>query len=372
MRRAIIDNVKNSLGWKSSRKLVLFAVDDYGNVRRRSKRVELPPKGCDRFDVFDTLETREDLEALVDTLTAVKDKVGNSAVFTAYALACNPDFDAIEESGFEHYHSENLPRTFEKLSADQPNAYQGTWSLWKKCMEENLLSAQFHGREHFNLNLISAKLRNRDEDLLNSLRQRSLVALDDSAYKQKGWTASFSFWQKDELNQHQQTLAKGIDAFESVFGYRATAFTPPARQFHPALYPVIQKAGIKAIDRPFIYKQHEGLGKYTWKWERTRMDQKVNLIKLVRNVVFEPTVDNVDQVGRAMEQIETAFRWKKPAIISSHRVNFCGHIDPKNRAKGLASLRKLLHGITSRWPDVEFIGIGKLVELIDKDKDSSS
>ena len=366
LKRTIVDNLKNVPGWKSTRKLVAFAVDDYGNVRRHSATAQLP-KATNRFDALDTLETREDLAALVDTLRAVKDKHGRPAVFTPYALSGNPDFDAIEQGDFKTYHFASLPATFEKVSADQPQAYAGTWELWKKCIEEGVLYPQFHGREHLNLKLVEAKLKNKDEDILTSFRQRSAVALDDRPYQQKGWTAAFSFWDREELELHQQILEQGLKTFAAVFGYQAVAFTPPAQQFHPDLYPTIRRLGIEAIDRPFIYRQHEGRGKYSWKWESTGLDKRASLIKLVRNVVFEPNINNTDHVGKAMRQIETAFRWRKPAIISSHRVNFCGHIDPKNRAEGLASLKALLKKIVARWPDVEFVGMHDLVQLIADD-----
>ena len=70
-------------------------------------------------------------------------------------------------------------------------------------------------------------------------------------------------------------------------------------------------------------------------------------------------------VGYALGQVEAAFRWRKPAIISSHRVNFCGHIDPNNRQQGIAALGELLKGIVKRWPDVRFISADQLVERIE-------
>ena len=89
---------------------------------------------------------------------------------------------------------------------------------------------------------------------------------------------------------------------------------------------------------------------------------------MVRNVVFEPTEDRgIDWVNFTMKQIETAFRWNKPAIISSHRVNFCGHIEPKNREKGLESLQLLLKQFVQKWPDVEFMAADEMA-LILKDK----
>ena len=86
---------------------------------------------------------------------------------------------------------------------------------------------------------------------------------------------------------------------------------------------------------------------------------------LVRNCVFEPTENRgLDWVAFCMQQIAAAFRWNLPANISSHRVNFCGHIDPQNRQKGLKELKLLLAAIVQRWPDVEFMTSNELGKLI--------
>ena len=87
---------------------------------------------------------------------------------------------------------------------------------------------------------------------------------------------------------------------------------------------------------------------------------------MVRNCVFEPTEpSNIDWVETCLKQVEVAFRWNRPAMISSHRVNFCGHIDPENRKIGILALKKLLKNIVKKWPDVEFmttVELGKLIQ----------
>ena len=87
----------------------------------------------------------------------------------------------------------------------------------------------------------------------------------------------------------------------------------------------------------------------------------------VRNVVFEPT-SNSSSVTIALKQIQTAFFWNRPAIISSHRVDFCGHIDPKNRKIGIQALRELLQKIVRRWPEVEFMSSAELGKDIQNEK----
>ena len=96
--------IKNIKGWKTSRKIVCFAVDDYGNIRLSSPQAkeQLKSKSVNlkgRFDQFDALDTRQDYEQLFEVLESVKDKNGKSAVFTTYAMPANVDFQASLERG---------------------------------------------------------------------------------------------------------------------------------------------------------------------------------------------------------------------------------------------------------------------------------
>jgi hypothetical protein len=127
----------------------------------------------------------------------------------------------------------------------------------------------------------------------------------------------------------------------------------------------LSKYGIKGLDKPFIHKIHQGGGKYNWEMNFSGKSKKTGLNKLVRNVVFEPNNGKKDHVGLALRQIEAAFYWRKPANISSHRVNFCGYIQQGNRKNGLSQLQELLQKIVKRWPDVEFITTKELCNLVE-------
>ena len=56
-----------------------------------------------------------------------------------------------------------------------------------------------------------------------------------------------------------------------------------------------------------------------------------------------------------MADITLAFKYKKPAVISSHRVNYTGGLDKKNREFGNHQLALLLNEIMNKWSDVEFL-----------------
>ncbi|MBK6729400.1 MAG: hypothetical protein IPG60_00015 [Bacteroidetes bacterium] len=68
-----------------------------------------------------------------------------------------------------------------------------------------------------------------------------------------------------------------------------------------------------------------------------------------------------------MNRIEAAFRWGKPAIICSHRLNFMGGLNQENRIKNLNLLESLLKEIIKRWPMVEFKSTNQLGDMINQD-----
>jgi hypothetical protein len=369
----VFQEIKNIPGWKTNRKLVAIVVDDYGNVRLDSKaafkKIQAKnPIKAERFDLYDTLETREDLEMLYEVLEAVEDMKGKSAILTPYALPCNIDFEKMHEDGYARYHHELLPETYQKLSVLQPSAYTGTWDLWKEGIARGVMRPEFHGREHFNLKLFEEKLAKKDPSLLVSLDNRSLVNIGSSGYSSIGWTAAFSFWDPvEDTLKFSQIMQEGLKAFENVYGYHARVFTPPAQHFPEHLEGELKNFGLKALDKPFYQRKHLGFGKYKKQFATMGYKRDKGMVEIVRNVVFEPTNGTIDHLSKAMKQIEAAFRWNKPAIISSHRVNFCGHIDPKNRKKGLGDLKKLLKAIVVKWPEVEFVSAGELSQMISQE-----
>ena len=86
---------------------------------------------------------------------------------------------------------------------------------------------------------------------------------------------------------------------------------------------------------------------------------------LIRNVVFEPSSNlNKDWVDSALKQIEVSFTNNRPVIIDTHRVNYIGYLNHKNRDRGLQLLNDLLSSILKRWPDVKFLNSEELAEKV--------
>lgn len=365
----LIDNIKNLYGWRTRRKIVVISVDDYGNVRLASSsaRKKLDNAGLkvfSRFDAFDALENTEDLEMLYEALQSVCDKYGRHAVFTPFALAKNIDYERIIENGYSTYFSEELTETYQKLSNIDPHSYGTTWKLWEQGIKEKLMLPQFHGREHLNLKVFEEKLRRKDKELMVNLENRSYTSISNTGYPTISFTAAFDFDQFVENKSFSTIISEGMDSFEKVFGYRSVHFNSPGGRENSIIHNDLKEAGIKYIDANLIKKEHQGGGRYETIFNYTGKVNKLGQILLVRNVVFEPTNGTINHVAKAMQQIEAAFRFNRPAIISSHRVNFCGHIDANNRAKGISDLKALLKAIVKKWPDVEFMAANELGDLI--------
>jgi len=365
IKEAISLNVKNLFGWRTKRKIVVFSVDDYGNVRLDSKqaRKNLDAAGLKvhtAFDAYDALETKDDLEALYTALTSVKDKNGNPAVFTPFAVPCNINFEKMAAGKWQQYEYELLPETYSKLKG-----YEGSWQLWKEGIEQGLMVPQFHGREHINLKVFEEKLAKKDAELLTSLQNRSYTSLSSSGYPTISVTAAFEFWDFEENKKFREIILDGLNAFEKVFGYRSTHFNPPGGREHPVIHSYLKEGGIKYLDTGMIKKEHQGHGTVKTVYNYTGKKNTLGQVFQVRNVVFEPTdKGRNDWVAFTMAQIEAAFRWNRPAIISSHRVNFCGHIDEANRKTGIDELTLLLKKIVQRWPGVEFMSATALGDII--------
>ena len=370
LKQRILANIKNIPGWRTRAKLVIFNVDDYGNMRlaSRAAKAQLEQAGmtlAGRFDQLDTLETREDLEALFEVLDSVRDRSGRGAVFTPYALSANPDLAALRTDP-DIWQSEDLPETFGRLAGEDPRAYEGAWALWSEGIDRGLMQPEFHGREHFNLHLLKRKLSRRDADVMANIDAYSMAGLkEDPDLPGIGFTHAFGLLDRSELAQHREIIADGIARFSRIFGRSPRCFTPPAQRLHPELHEFVAAQGIRAIDRPLYSVQQIDRGQRKGAYHIIGRRRGQGHVTLVRNVIFEPNLyPSRDEVAHALGLIEAAFRWGKPAMISSHRVNFCGHIDPSNRRAGLDDLKRLLKAIVKRWPEVEFISAGELAQRI--------
>jgi hypothetical protein len=176
--------------------------------------------------------------------------------------------------------------------------------------------------------------------------------------------AAFDFIDPVDLKYQEEVIITGLNIFEELFGYRATYFVPPNGPFSSKLEPACYKAGIRYLSTSKLQVEPIGEGRTKTRIHWLGQKSRTGIIYKTRNCFFEPGLPGQDWVDNCLFEISTAFRWGKPAVISSHRVNYIGALYSDNRINGLNKLLFLLKSIMKNWPDAEFITSAELGEII--------
>ncbi len=368
LKQKIKHNLLNIPGWRTKRHLVVIESDDWGAIRMPSKEVyeKLLNNGI-RVDKChycknDSIASEDDLNLLFETLNSVKDINGNPAKITANTIVANPDFEKIRESNFEKYYYKPIT-----IGLKEINGCEKVIDLWKEGYKNGCFIPQSHGREHLNVA--------RWMQYLKENYRETRFAFDLGVYglstnitseKRKSFLPAFDFITLEEEKQINDIAVDGLKIFEEIFGYKSTSFIAPNYVWGKSLEETLSINGVNYIQGQQIARYRNLVNEDNKK--RLRYIGKTNKygqMDLARNCIFEPSENkNKDWVNSCLKDIEIAFRWKHPAIICSHRVNFVGSINVNNRDNGLRNLTSLLKEIKLRWPDVEFMSSDELGNLI--------
>lgn len=363
-KRNLILNLKNIPGWRTKKKIVIFESDDWGSNRIASSENYHSllnmgiPVNRSAYNKYDTIERSSDLEALLDILNSVKDTRGQHAVFTPFLNLANPDFKRIRESNFKDYFYETFDSTLNHYGEREK-----VLRLYNQGIDSGIFKPQFHGREHLTVSLWMKYLQNGDKKIRDAFDQKFYAYPEQSLDEITGaFRPAFYFETKKEIPFLRESIRKGMDIFEKLIGYRATVFDPPNGVFPGILERDLLEAGIHTIVTNRVRPEPQGDGEVKKKYFTFGQVNSHGQTYYIRNCQFEP-YDN-RSVDHCLSMMKAAFRWGKPAIICSHRVNFNGGIDPKNRDKGLRELKELLERMLKEWPDIEFMSSGEFAQIL--------
>lgn len=359
-------------GWRTNRKIVVFESDDWGSIRMPSPDsferlekagVDLRSWDAERYNLHDTLETTADLSALFEILSGFKDSEGNHPVFTPLYIVANPDFEKIRNSGFSKYYFEPFTETAKKYNGGDLN-----FALLKEGIKNRIFVPEMHGREHLNVTAWLMALRNGDKQTHLAFNEGLWGFIpDQKLFPKADFQAAFLPGEIDELEYHKDVLVEGLDLFEKLFGYRASYFVAPNGPFHNSLNTTLAACGIKYRTTSKVQLEPQGSGKVKRVVHWLGQKDKSGIYYITRNCFFEPTPPpETDWVDNCLADIKIAFSWHKPAIISTHRVNYIGALNSFNRDSGLRQLKELIKHIIKQWPDVVFMTtaeLGKQIEM---------
>lgn len=367
---AVIKDLPNIPGWRTKERLVVFESDDWGSIRMPSQQVFenlikagialLSDEGS-RFNKFDSLATVEDLASLFGVLESVQDATGRPAVFTPFVLVANPVFNKIRDTNF----SEFIYEPFTETLLRYPGC-ENSFKKWKEGISHRLFVPQFHGREHLNVRIWLKALRGGNNSVLTAFENNmwGISTAGDSTVGTE-LQAAFDVSEAEDLTYQKTVISSGLKLFRELFGYNARCFVPPNGPFNTSLEEVCYNEGIRYITTPKIHKDPLPGGRKVTRLRWLGKQSNYGITYLTRNCYFEPSQPGKDWVNSCLSDISSAFRWNKPAIISSHRVNYIGAIHDANRANGLSQLQILLNRIVKNWPGVRFVTSEELGDLID-------
>ena len=359
----------NFTGWHTNRKIVVIESDDWGSIRMpflpafeklEKSGLDLRTRDAERYNLNDSLATSADLEKLFEVLSGTIDKSGNYAVFTPVSIVANPDFQKTKEADFREYFYEPFTKTLKRYPG-----CERSFELWKEGIEKKLFVPQMHGREHLNVTAWIKALQNGekqthlafDEGFWGFVPNQDLLPGID-------YQAAFLLTDPNELEYQKGVITEGLQLFERLFGYRAEYFVPPNGSFNNQLNQTLAENGIKFRSASKMQQEPLGFGKTRKVLHWLGQKDKSGVRYITRNCFFEPNQPGRDWVDSCLNDISIAFRWHKPAIISSHRVNYIGSLNLSNRDTGLSQLKTLLRTILKNWPDVAFMTTVELGSLM--------
>lgn len=362
----ITDYIKNGLGPHTKRKIICFSVDDYGVQRTASTKslLAMEKAGMDmrsnRFDRLDSLETSEDLSMLWDTLSSVRDKNGNPAIFTAFACPANIDFEYVRGNDGKDYKFILLPKLYDKMGMGD------VMGLWHQGRVSKVVDVQYHGREHTNIKTLLTLLREKDPQALAAVTNDSWSGITHRISDNISYVSAAQFEDASELPGIADILVDGTTLFKEVWGYKPEHFTSPGNRENSYVHRPLAEAGVKYIDTNFMFKEHQGNGVYKRKIHLPFSQNKFGQHFIIRNCVFEPMLKcpSGNWEDWLMGRISSMFSLGKPANISTHRVNFAGALDPCNRETHLKMLGRILKRIVSTWPEVEFMSTTEMAKVL--------
>jgi hypothetical protein len=371
----MLDNLRSSLinyrGSSIDKKIIVFQSDDWGSIRMPSKKVfEILSKNNinvqnSAYCKFDSLESNDDLEHLFSIISKYKDKNGNHPIFTANTIVANPDFEKIRISGFKDYFYEPFTETLKKYKNSS-----NVLNLYKEGIDSKIFHPQFHGREHVNIEMWLELLQKKHNDFMLAFDNHMWgLSYDVFPNMNKSIQATFDSRNDGLL---ADSIVKGLELFNNIFDFQSDSFMANNFIWNASLNKLLAENNIKYL-QTMKYQILPKLGESKRVLIRHFHGEKnqFNQTYLVRNCSFEPSINGYG-FEKTIKEIGNAFFWKKPAIISTHRINFIGFLDERNRTSNLKSFSLLLENILKKWPDVEFMTTVSLGHLISQNRNPNS
>lgn len=352
----------NLFGQRVNDKIVVFESDDWGSTRMTSKKAYNDllefgiPVDKSTYCKYDILESSDDISCLAEVLSAHKNGLGKSPKFTLNYVSANPDFKKIKDSELNEYFCEPFSETYKK-SEHAVDTFKNV----QKGIQELLFVPQFHGRDHVNVPLWLQLLKTNDK--FRKAFDYGIWGLSRDVFPEFSKSIQATY-ESTDLDYTKSSILEGLELFERQFGFKSKSFIANNYVWANELNDVLKNQGVMHFQsmKYQLLPNEKGEKKKMLRRTFGSINDKGQTYA-PRNCAFEPTEFGHSHL-HTLKQIKRAFFYKKPAIISTHRINFVGGLDIKKRDKNLFELNTLLKKIIEIWPDVKFVSSDQIHEVI--------
>ncbi len=280
-----------------------------------------------------TLESADDVRALADLLLSFRGGDGFPPVLQANTVLANPDYDRLAAAGFE---GDDVP-------AVELPALPSRWSrprLWEQLTIARLSGVwwpELHGYHHAPAATWLEAMRRGDSDALIAFEHQVMVCA--------AVEASGEFDPAEPEAARTRRLERAVARFRELFGRSPGSFCPPDYRWDERLEADAERLGVTAFQG-----KNEQHGARQGRVSRLVLGPSGARsagarFYLPARIAFEPSLGgpsgarvDVDAVVRA---VRAAWSRGRPAVVSTHRLNFV-HLDDNLVAHGRARLRALL------------------------------
>ena len=355
-------------GFIFGRPLVVLQSDDWGRagVKDREGWEALLALGLnlgERNYDFYSLETAEDVEAIVEVLSRHRDSNGRPACLGMNFIMANVDFPKVKADNFRQIH-------LRSLADGLPDGWNrtGLFEAYQHGISAGVLSPALHGTTHFCRPAVERNLNDSGErgSLLRMFWKADVpyihwrmpwIGFEYSEPRQNGREVFLG------AESQERMIADAVKRFTQLFSKTPRSACAPGYRANKITHLAWAKHGIQVSQNgpgsnlPPHFELHDGV--------RSKEKREASLLHLYRTLDFEPSSSEEISVEACVQMAENNFARGIPAIISVHSINF--HSTLKDfRSRTLRLLDEFLTALESKYPDLLYVRDEDLYDLVDK------
>jgi hypothetical protein len=344
-------------GFVFGRPLMVLQSDDWGRIGVRDREVleELRDLGVnlgERSYDFYSLETAEDVAAVVALLQRHRDSTGRSACLEMNFIVANVDFAKVSANNFRRIY-------LRTLTEGLPDGWKrpGLFEAYREGISAGVLSPALHGTTHFCLPAVERHLNDPGERgvLLRTLWKAGVPYI----HWRMPWVG-FEYWDSDSPDEEdfltssvqEGLIDSAVESYTRFFSKPPRSACAPGYRANRSTHEAWAKRGVRVAQNgpgTVLPPHFNGNG----------------ILHLYRSMDFEPAAGQEFSVDTCLRVAEDCFARGLPAIVSVHSINF--HSTIKDfRSRTIGFLDEFLTAVEAKHPDLLYLRDEDLYDIVDK------